>query len=137
MNIENMNTPKMLALGEAHVTMTTLAQKVYIYLGGSGTATIDWGDGLKVRTINLVPVGDEKHPTSLIRVFKRYSDTSAHTITITGSGITFVGCNGSNLTALDVSQNPALTRLDCRNNQLTELDVSQNAALTQLKCYKN
>ena len=46
-------------------------------------------------------------------------------------------CTDNQLTALDVSENTALTELDCRYNKLTALDVSKNTALTILECNAN
>ena len=46
-------------------------------------------------------------------------------------------CNNNALTALDVSQNTALTNLYCSDNALTALDVTKNTALTRLYCYNN
>ena len=46
-------------------------------------------------------------------------------------------CTDNQLTALDVSENTALTELDCRFNKLTALDVSKNTALTILECNAN
>ena len=46
--------------------------------------------------------------------------------------LTYLNCDNSALTALDVSKNTALTELHCWNNGLTELDVSKNTALTVL-----
>ncbi len=46
-------------------------------------------------------------------------------------------CSGNQLTQLDVSQNPQLFWLDCSANQLTQLDVSKNTALTRLNCSQN
>ena len=46
-------------------------------------------------------------------------------------------CESNQLTSLDVSHNPALTKLDCYDNQLTDLNVSNNAALTWLDCMYN
>ncbi len=46
-------------------------------------------------------------------------------------------CTSNQLTALDVSENTALTELDCRYNKLTALDVSKNTALTILECNAN
>ena len=42
-------------------------------------------------------------------------------------------CTDNQLTALDVSENTALTELDCRFNKLTALDVSKNTAMTKLE----
>lgn len=46
-------------------------------------------------------------------------------------------CGGNQLTALDLSANPALTSLNCGGNQLTALNLSANAALTELYCDEN
>ena len=52
--------------------------------------------------------------------------------------ITVLYCwNNKSMTSLDVSNNTALTRLSCYDNQLTTLDVSNNTALTRLSCYDN
>ena len=134
------------------ITMTTSGESVsYFALWGSGTATIDWGDGSNVETGELS--NDERTEFG-----REFSDTNPKTITITGANITGLYCMRNELTALDVSRNPALTwllcgqnqltaldvsknpaleYLSCDNNQLTELDVSRNPALTRLKCYNN
>ena len=45
---------------------------------------------------------------------------------------------GSNISSLDLSNNPAITVLDCRyNKSMTSLDLSKNTALTELYCYNN
>ncbi len=41
------------------------------------------------------------------------------------------------LSALDLSENPALTKLWCYDNQLSELDLSKNTALETILCYDN
>ena len=46
-------------------------------------------------------------------------------------------CSDNRLTALDISQNPALKIMDCGFNFLTELDVSANAGLEWLNCTYN
>ena len=53
------------------------------------------------------------------------------------TSLTTLWCNGNQLTTLDVSKNTALTYLDCDVNQLTALDVSKNTALTELECESN
>ncbi len=51
--------------------------------------------------------------------------------------ITYLLCNNNNISALDLSQNTAISELSCQNNLLSDLDVSQNTALTTLSCYNN
>jgi len=46
-------------------------------------------------------------------------------------------CNNNYLTALDVSNNTALTSLICYTNELTSLDVSENLSLAKLSCSVN
>ena len=116
------------------MTMTTLAGEVEIYLAGTGTAIINWGDGSKSQKRKLNPFDWRE---KLGKYKKRYSDNSAHTITITGGNITVVNCGRNQLTALDVSQITALEDLDCRVNQLTTLDLSRNTALKYLGCVSN
>ena len=61
---------------------------------------------------------------------------TSQTVTIQGD-VTWLYCNGNQLTDLDVSKNTALTVLVCSNNQLTALDLSHNTALTWLNCDEN
>ena len=53
------------------------------------------------------------------------------------SALTYLYCNGNQLTSLDLSLNTALTFLVCQNNQLISLDVSGCNALNELYCYDN
>ncbi len=51
--------------------------------------------------------------------------------------LTYLNCEGNQLSILDVSQNTALTYLNCEDNQLTNLDLSNNIALIESKCQGN
>ncbi len=51
--------------------------------------------------------------------------------------LTSLNCGDNQLTALDVSNNPALTDLWCYTNQLTALDISKNTSLSRLNCGSN
>ncbi len=51
--------------------------------------------------------------------------------------LTTLHCNGSQLTELDLSNNPLLEILYCNYNQLTALDLSNNTNLTVLDCSNN
>ena len=53
------------------------------------------------------------------------------------TALTYLDCNGNQLTALDVSTNKALENLICTDNQLSVLDVKANKALIVLDCSKN
>ena len=50
--------------------------------------------------------------------------------------LTSLGCDGNQLTILDVSKNTALNYLICHDNQLTSLDIS-NTKIGYLKCTEN
>ena len=70
---------------------------------------------------------------------------STYTVTADASTMTVYGdlmvfdCskNGTNLTALDLSENTLLKDLSCLYNKLTTLDVSQNTQLKDLSCSYN
>ena len=53
------------------------------------------------------------------------------------TSLNILWCTDNQLTALDVSENTALTKLNCCFNKLTSLDVSKNTALTELNCSIN
>ena len=53
------------------------------------------------------------------------------------TSLNILWCTDNQLTALDVSENTALTKLNCCFNKLTSLDVSKNMALTELYCNDN
>ena len=53
------------------------------------------------------------------------------------SELTYLSCQGNQLTSLNVSNNAALIVLRCWNNQLTDLDVSHNPNLERLDCHGN
>lgn len=80
----------------------------------------------------------KRDPEEKVAVFNRYVQyvVEAQDIAIYGK-VTYLGCRGNQLTALDVSGNTKLTNLDCHDNQLTTLDVSGNLVLTELSCGMN
>lgn len=53
------------------------------------------------------------------------------------SELVYLTCEMTQLTKLDVSQNPKLLSLHCANNRLTSLDVSTNKELRSLQCHNN
>lgn len=113
------------------ITMTTAASgNVPLFLGGSGKAVVNWGDGSAVETVTL--------PSSGIELARHvYADATVRTITIKGENITYLSCDDNKLTALDVSKNTVLEVLHCDRNDLTSLDLSKNTALTTLRCEYN
>ena len=98
------------------------------HLGGSGVATVDWGDGSEKVTLTL------KESEDFPNVFfsHTYPNSTIRTITINGDNITWLLCH-DDITSLDVSRCTELTRLKCVGT-FTSLDVSKNTALTQLDC---
>ena len=116
--------------GQPQMTMTTQKNDVLLRMAGSGTMTINWGDGTSATTyaLSTTNVTDYNH---------MYSATQTHSITITGDNITVMDCSNNQITNLDVSKNTALTHLSCRDNQLTTLGLNKNTALTELRCPTN
>ena len=115
--------------------LRTDTTSVAIYMAGTGTATINWGDGSSEIVTLSVSINDAF--TSQQRYAHNYAVSSSHTITIFGTNITHLDCHDKQLTSLSVSKNTALTYLRCEKNQLTSLDVSKNTALSILRCYSN
>jgi hypothetical protein len=117
--------------GTPGMTLTTAKEgKVSFYLRGTGTATVDWGDGSPSETSALASDSEKTFPHT-------YSGTGSRTVTITGGNVTYLNCSANQLTALDVSKNTGLKELYCYENQLTALDVSGSTGLTYLDCYDN
>ena len=142
---------------DSQITMTTTKSgSTYIYLLGTGKATIDWGDG----TIDLEDLTSSNDPSHLWSYSfpHPYGSGAEKTLTITGNitgfstdqtvevsainvsdcpGLRFLDCDGEVLTVLDLSKNTKLEWLDCRDNQLTALDLSKNTKLEYLECHNN
>jgi len=125
------------------MTMTTaISGDVRIDMAGleTGTVIIDWGDGSEIEHHILYTLRSNSTGTGIApenRYTHSYSDANSRTITITSENITYLVCNGIQLTDLDVSENTALTILQCGSNELKSLNVSKNSALTHFYCYFN
>ena len=140
------------------ITMTTDAGSVNLGLRGTGSVTVDWGDGSEKQTLEFdlinayagwtsvrgeLPSVKPKPVTGWAVIRRDNMDTNPRTITITGNNITGLHCligsmkRCNQFTKLDVSRNTALTELYCDGNLLTELDVSLNTGLTELDCSNN
>jgi len=131
------------------ITLTTLCDKVNIFMAGSGAVTIDWGDGSKIEKRRLSKFkndcifgncfddGRYYYPTDNDRYTFRHNYSFSRTIIITGKNITYLNCVGNQLTDIDVNNCSSLVYLDCSYNQLTSLDVSKNTRLVKLYCYRN
>lgn len=116
------------------MTMTTAISGGYLILAGTGKAVIDWGDGSAPDTVTLSTPDETGYLTYYPHTFP---DKTSRTIVIKGQNITYLDCSSMELTALDVSKNPALTELACTRNRLTSLDVTKNTALEYLNCFYN
>jgi len=141
----------LVACGNAHTQITLTLQpkeseegKVEIFLRGTGTAKIDWGDGSPIQTHELMVLNRkidgfwirywQYHPL-FSHTYANKNDT--YTITVIGENITLLICSDIGLIHLDVTDNPALIYLDCSNNQLTNLNVRRNTSMTHLNCSNN
>jgi hypothetical protein len=119
-------TQGVITIAEDLFRMTTTKTSASFSTTNTGTMYVDWGDG----TTNTY--------TSAITRKHTYTDTlPAHTITAQARKITYLQCSNNNLTELDVTQCPSLTKLWFGGNQVTELDVSKNTALNELQCWHN
>jgi len=122
------------------MTLTIMPKEyINICLAGTGTATIDWGDGTASETYTLTPYNEDDVSYLLVGEYysHSYSVTTSCTISIIGENITSLHCYENQLTSLDVSKNTSLKILSCYRNQLTNLDLSKNRALEYLYCWEN
>ena len=122
--------------GSAKIKMTTEKGGNFgISLAGSGTATVDWGDGSEKITLTLKEIPSDLIYGSRVGAWfeHTYQSATIRTITINGDNITALNCMSSELTSLDVSKNTALEYLAVVESQLTNLDLSKNTALSSLK----
>ena len=110
--------------GKWKIKMNTESSRGEFYLAGSGTATVDWGDGTEKVTLTL---NDNR-----VRFEHDYPNATIRNITINGENIKKIFCAGNGLTSLDVSKATELTYLWCPSNQLSSLDVSKCTALKEL-----
>jgi len=111
----------------ATMTLSTSKNDVNIELKGSGTASINWGDG-KSNNYAL--------SANAIKCPHLYSGSATRTITITGD-ITYLMCDQNELKTLDVSNNPSLRTLLCSSNKLTSLALGGLTSITDLRCSNN
>jgi Leucine-rich repeat (LRR) protein len=117
-------------LASGQITLNfNYAGKVTLGLAGSGTATIDWGDGSRVETVAL--------KFSPVPFYHNYSGATPRTITINGESIRGIICTDMQITAIDVSKCPSLSILDCSRNNITSLNLSNNLLLRHLTCTHN
>ena len=124
---------------EPQITITGLKMTdgYKIWIAGSGTASIDWGDGSAVQTLTLTPLTSVGAIyNEVYKVAPPYTDfTNLYNLTITGN-LTGFTVDNFTITALNLNM-PTLEVLWCQNNNLATLDVSKCIALKELGCYTN
>ncbi|MDR1681558.1 MAG: YDG domain-containing protein [Prevotellaceae bacterium] len=109
------------------------ANKSFFIQATSGhTFTVNWGDAA---VDTLTGAGSyDLIPTHT------YVDTNPYTVTVTAGSacsLTLLNVGNQQVSAINVTDAPALTKLLCASNSLTNLDVSQNLLLTALVCNQN
>lgn len=120
------------------ITMTTtISGNMSIGMAGSGTFSIDWGDGSAIETHTLQDYLVSWHYSPEYHLVHNFFREFSCTITITGENITHLKCDNNQLTTLDVSKSTSLKELYCNNNQLKNLNISKNTMLQILNCYGN
>ena len=120
---------------QPNITLTTMPiSDMWFSLAGTGTATIDWGDG----TDEKFTLSDDGVYWSSCDYSHDYTGISAsRTITITGKNITEFSSRSGVLTNLELVDCKVLTFLEIDNNQLTSLDASGCTALIELNLWGN
>ena len=113
---------------EGRIQLTTSKKDVKIILTGSGTATINWGDGKTPENFALTANNTTRT--------RSYASAVAHTITVTGA-INTLNCSENQLTSLTLNNCGALSDLRCFNNNLKTLNISDCPNLTQLHAGAN
>lgn len=88
-----------------------------VAMAGSGSASIDWGDGSAKETYTILP--SYNSPDNLGSFSHSYTSTSVSTITVTGENITGLRCPEYGTTDVDVSKNTALYELRIQTNQFS------------------
>ena len=105
--------------------METAKARPIIDLKGSGSVSINWGNG-KSNTYPLT--------MSTLRISHAYTDSATHTITITGDNIVSLVCGNNQLTSLNVTKCASLIELTCSENSLATLNVSGYTKLQRIEC---
>ena len=100
------------------MTIITSDDLLIFGLGGSGMATIAWGNQKETAELS----------DDYVWLSIEIPDINSRTITITGNIIGF-DCAWGGFTEIDVSKSSALTNLNLTANLLKRLDLSKNSAL--------
>lgn len=100
--------------------------------GGSGTFSIDWGNGILLPYTISASAGS---PTTITQATP--VDNAEIKLYVDAKYITYLDCNTNELTELDITPSSTFTTLNCYNNKLTALDITTNPNLAVLQCYNN
>lgn len=91
---------------------------------------------INVDNKNITTLKGIEHFTKLETLYCSVNQLTALDLT-KNPALDEMACNNNQLTALDVTKNPELKNLYCANNQLTTLDVTKNPKLNDLYCIGN
>ena len=100
---------------------------VSLGISGSGSISINWGDGSAIQTTNIY--GNNTNFT--------HSGNGTRTITVAGLNIMRLDCSDNQVSNMNINEISTLTHLYCNDNVLTSLDVSGNSSLVLLLCNNN
>ncbi|WP_299605439.1 hypothetical protein [uncultured Aquimarina sp.] len=85
--------------------------------------------------------GDGQVPTPLIEVLSSLDVDGKNISDLTGIedfvALTYLNCNGNNLTTIDITKNIQLTYFNAAQNNLTTVDLSNNTLLESLYLFSN
>jgi len=117
------------------IDMTTRKHDVIIRVAGTGTMSINWGDGIENETHELLDYVSKWQNSQAFSHY--YSGTTSHTITLEGDQITHLDCFNNEITSLNMSRINTLRYLVCATNKLLKLDIDKNTNLSFLACADN
>ena len=106
-------------------------------LWGTGTMTIDWGDGTDIETHQLASYEEYAQGTGNISFKHTFYGASTCTVQLTAANIVHFGARFAHLISLDVSDNSALQDLDLYYNNITNLTLGANPSLLNISCEAN
>ncbi|AXT52559.1 hypothetical protein D1818_17605 [Aquimarina sp. BL5] len=85
--------------------------------------------------------GDGQVPTALIEVISSLDVDGRNINNLTGIedfvALTYLNCNGNNLTTIDITENAQLAYFNAAQNNLTTVDLSNNTLLESLYLFSN
>lgn len=104
-----------------------------IVAGGSGTVSIDWGNGVYQ---SVEPVSASVSAPTVVKG-NTLADQAVIKIFCDNKYLTYLTCEKNELTKLDVSQAKSLQYLRCPTNKLDSIDITKNTELLLFYCSYN